>query len=175
MVDRLAGLLNMLGARPELARLEGLVRAWELVITAPFRSEEQERALAVGQRRLQTCPVYAQVNVVELTRTCVRLQRPAMAAVTVAFVGGGGGAAGSAEADAKRTEIVAMVRQAMLAMGTDGGVAQMRKDLAEVEEWGGGGGARFVNARGGIYFIIHNSICTHDIRVVVYQTYFNRC
>lgn len=144
MVDQLAALLDVLSAQPQLLRLDGLAGAWEHVIRAPFRgatrtrSEEQERTLCQGLRLLQACPVFARLDVVDLARTCVRLQRPHMAAVTLAFVGSGSDAA------ERTAEIVAMVRAAAAAQqaggagGDDGGGAEerLRMEIVKLEEMG---------------------------------------
>lgn len=136
MVDKLAVLLDTLSTEPRLLQLDGLVRAWEHVIRAPFRSAnrtrslEQERQLCGGLRRLQACPIFRRVNVVELARTCVRLQRPHMAAVTLAFVGdeeGGGGEV--------RKEIVALVRGAVGGGGAEAN-ATLKKEITDLEEFG---------------------------------------
>lgn len=134
MVDKLVALLDVLSAQPQLLRLDGLAAAWEHVIQAPFRSAtrtrsaEQELALCQGLRQLQACPVFARLNVVELARTCVRLQRPHMAAVTLAFVGSG------AEAGARTAEILALLQPS--AAGGAASLDRLRMDIVALEEFG---------------------------------------
>lgn len=132
MVDNLATLLDVLSAKPALLRLDTLARAWEHCIRAPFRnanrsrSGEQEQKLCAALRLLQACPLADKVDVLELAETCVRLQRPHMAAVMLAFV----------KDDAGREKIVALVQNAAAATHVKSAAAGLREDIVELEELG---------------------------------------
>lgn len=72
--------------------MNNLKLAWECVITEPFmhatkaRTYEQDQNLAKALILLQKCPISTFLNLEGLIAHCMRLERPWMAAIFVAFV-----------------------------------------------------------------------------------------
>lgn len=71
--------------------LASLKTAWECVIKEPFlhatktQSYEQENKLAKSLIWLQKCPISTFLNLKGLAEQCMRLERPHMAAILMAF------------------------------------------------------------------------------------------
>lgn len=124
MIDRLNELVEVLSTKAALLREEGLAAAWQCVIVHPFksanrtRSIDQEKRLAKALFQLQSCPLAAQLNLLELAQICIRLERVHMAAVLIPF----------AADDRQRDEIVRMVLKYRS--------AQFDEDLLHLEEFG---------------------------------------
>lgn len=96
MMDQLTALVHILSTKAELLHIPGLAAAWTAAIKAPFKQAttakvnpaEKEAMLVKALILLQSCPVSANLSLVELTEICLRLERPHMATVFLAFVKG---------------------------------------------------------------------------------------
>lgn len=84
--------MEIISTKSSLLHLSNLKLAWECVIKEPFshasktRSLEQELNLSKAFILLQKCPISTFLNLGELIDTCLRLDRPHMAAIFLAFV-----------------------------------------------------------------------------------------
>lgn len=82
-------LVNLLSTKASLLHIDGLVMAWDCVIRSPFKSAnqtksaEQEAILRKGLFALQSCPLARNLDLLDMASTCVRLNRPHMAAVII--------------------------------------------------------------------------------------------
>uniref|UniRef100_A0A1A9WSK0 RZZ complex subunit KNTC1/ROD C-terminal domain-containing protein n=1 Tax=Glossina brevipalpis TaxID=37001 RepID=A0A1A9WSK0_9MUSC len=91
MYPHLNALVNVLSCYAHLLHVEGLKMAWELVLVQPFKnasqtqSAEQEDILHKALFRLQSRPTVHSLNLLEFAEHCLRLRRPHMAAVFLAF------------------------------------------------------------------------------------------
>lgn len=91
IVPQLAALVHILSAKPELLHVAGLRSAWMAVIKAPFKQAsrvkptELEALLVKSLILLQSCPVSADLNLLELADICLRLEQPHLAVVLVAY------------------------------------------------------------------------------------------
>lgn len=85
-------LVEILSAQSKLLHLNNLKLAWEFIIQEPFvhatkaRNYEQDLNLSKGLILLQKCPISTFLNLQPLIDHCLRLDRPHMAAVVVAFM-----------------------------------------------------------------------------------------
>lgn len=84
-------LVEVLSTQSKLLHLASLKTAWECVIKEPFlhaskaRTYEQDANIAKALILLQKCPISTFLNLGEFIEHCLRLERPHMAAVFVAF------------------------------------------------------------------------------------------
>lgn len=91
MAKELNSLVDILSTKPEILSSEGLEKAWEYVLKLPFkkanhaRSYDQEEQLAKSLFRIQSCPLANKLDLIEIAADCVRLERPHMAVVLIAF------------------------------------------------------------------------------------------
>lgn len=74
--------------------MAGLKSAWECVIREPFKNAartktyEEDEKLAKAFVLLQKCPISTYLSLMSFAEECLRLNRPAMAAVFLAYVKG---------------------------------------------------------------------------------------
>lgn len=91
MSKELNALVDLLSTKPELLYSDGLIKAWECVLQLPFkkanhaRTLDQEEQLTKALFRIQSCPLANKLNLLEIAEDCVRLERPHMAVVLIAF------------------------------------------------------------------------------------------
>jgi kinetochore-associated protein 1 len=91
-VSHLSILVEILSTKSKLLHLSSLKLAWECVMKEPFlhatktRSYEQEIKLAKTLILLQKCPISTFIDFTNLIELCLRVERPHMAAIFVAFV-----------------------------------------------------------------------------------------
>ncbi|KAL5278300.1 KNTC1 family protein [Megaselia abdita] len=91
MTKELNSLVDLLSTKPELLYSDGLIKAWECVLKLPFkkanhaRTFDQEEQLTKALFRIQSCPLANKINLLEIAEDCVRLERPHMAVILVAF------------------------------------------------------------------------------------------
>ncbi|KAM7360055.1 kinetochore component rough deal isoform 2-T2 [Cochliomyia hominivorax] len=91
MVKDLNALVDLLSCKPQLLHTEGLIMAWDCVLLEPFKNANQTRSFEQEERlnktlfRLQSCPVVHSLNLFRFAETCLRLDRPHMAAIFLAF------------------------------------------------------------------------------------------
>ncbi|XP_059610159.1 kinetochore-associated protein 1 [Phlebotomus argentipes] len=86
MKKELLSIVNFLSVKQELLDVDGLRAAWELLIKSPFEkitgdNEELCRALCL----LQTCPVTAKINLVNLAHLCEHIDQVHMAAICMVY------------------------------------------------------------------------------------------
>ncbi|XP_023294177.2 uncharacterized protein LOC111677314 [Lucilia cuprina] len=123
MVKDLNALVDVLSCKPQLLHTEGLIMAWDCVLLEPFKnanqtkSFEQEEQLHKTLFRLQSCPVVHSLNLFRFAETCLRLDRPHMAAVFLAFC----------RADEQKTQI-----KRLITLRND----KMRNDILDLEDAG---------------------------------------
>lgn len=93
MTKELRTIIDTISAKHSLVHLDGLVVAWEYLIRMPFkninkvRSDEQDASMCRSMFLLQSCPVKARMNLIELAELCVRFRQLHVAAILIAFVG----------------------------------------------------------------------------------------
>lgn len=91
MTKELNSLVDLLSTKSDLLYSDGLVKAWECVLRLPFkkanhaRKIDQEDTLTKALFRIQSCPLSNKLNLLEIAEDCVRLARPHMAVVLLAF------------------------------------------------------------------------------------------
>ncbi|ETN63171.1 rough deal [Anopheles darlingi] len=91
MVANLRALIDIVTAKRQLFGLEGYRMAWELLIEQPFRSASREQSLAEDALlarslvMVQRCPISFRLNLLEIARECVTVNRVNMAAVLIGF------------------------------------------------------------------------------------------
>ena len=74
--------------------MAGLKSAWECVIREPFKnatrtkSYDEDEKLAKAFVLLQKCPISTYLSLLSFAEECLRLNRPAMAAIFLAYVKG---------------------------------------------------------------------------------------
>lgn len=84
--------MEILSTKSKLLHLSSLKSAWECVIKEPFmhatrvKSYEQDLKLSKALILLQKCPISTFLNLSDIADHCLRLERPHMAAILVAFV-----------------------------------------------------------------------------------------
>lgn len=116
-------LVEILSTQSKLLHLSSLKLAWECVIQEPFlhatkaRTYEQDLSLSKALILLQKCPISTFLNLEHLIDHCLRLDRPHMAAIFVAFVG-----------DKNREKFVKILEQF--------NKREMKKNIIELEEVG---------------------------------------
>jgi kinetochore-associated protein 1 len=92
MVQHLSILVEILSTKSKLLHLSSLKLAWECVMKEPLlhatkvRSYEQEVKLSKTFILLQKCPISTFLDLSNLIELCLRVERPHMAAIFVAFV-----------------------------------------------------------------------------------------
>lgn len=85
-------LVEILSTQSKLLHLSNLKLAWECVINEQIlhasktRSYENDLAISKALLLLQKCPISTFLNLDNFIQQCLRLERPHMAAVFVAFV-----------------------------------------------------------------------------------------
>lgn len=85
-------LVEILSTHSKLLHLSNLKLAWECVIKEPFlhatkaSSYEQDLKLSKAFILLQKCPISTFLNLESFVEQCLRLERPHMAAIFLAFV-----------------------------------------------------------------------------------------
>lgn len=90
-VAHLSILVEILSTKSKLLHLSSLKLAWECVMKEPFlhatklRSYDQEVKLLKAFILLQKCPISTFLDFTNLVELCLRLERPHMAAIFVAF------------------------------------------------------------------------------------------
>lgn len=90
MIQQLQSLVLILSSRTELLHVTGLASAWMAVIKSPFiraKSDSQDQALAKSLILLQSCPLTAYLDYVELTGLALRLGRTHIAALFLSYAG----------------------------------------------------------------------------------------
>ncbi|XP_063705773.1 uncharacterized protein LOC134834897 [Culicoides brevitarsis] len=88
MTQQLQSLVVILSSRTELLHVSGLASAWMTVIKAPFvrsKSDVQDHVLAKSLILLQSCPLTAYLDYIELTELALRLGRAHIAALFMAY------------------------------------------------------------------------------------------
>lgn len=91
MTKELNSLVDLLSTKSELLYSDGLIKAWECVLRLPFKKAnqaktfDQEEELTKALFRIQSCPLANKLNLFEMAEDCVRLERPHMAVVLIAF------------------------------------------------------------------------------------------
>lgn len=88
MIQQLQSLVLILSSRTELRHVTGLASAWMTVIKSPFiraKSDAQDQILTKSLILLQSCPLTAYLDYVELTELCLRLGRTHIAAIFVSY------------------------------------------------------------------------------------------
>lgn len=92
MTKELRAIIDVISAKHTLVHLDGLVVAWEYLIRMPFksinkvRSDEQDASMSSALFMLQSCPVKARMNIVELAELCIRFRQVHIAAILITFV-----------------------------------------------------------------------------------------
>lgn len=92
MTKELRTIIDTISAKHSLVHLDGLVVAWEYLIRMPFkninkvRSDEQDACMCRSLFLLQSCPVKARMNLLELAELCVRFRQVHVAAILIAFI-----------------------------------------------------------------------------------------
>lgn len=103
--------------------MSNLKVAWECVIKEPFlhatkaRSDEQDLKLVKALILLQKCPISTFLDLQSFIEQCLRLDRPHMAAIFLAFVN-----------EKKREPFVAMLQSC--------NKAELKKNVVELEDAG---------------------------------------
>ena len=88
----MSSLVNVLSSNSKLLHLSGLKSAWECVIREPFKNATRTKSCAEDEKiakafvLLQMCPISTYLSLIGLVEECLRLNRPAMAAIFIAYV-----------------------------------------------------------------------------------------
>lgn len=90
-IFNISTLVEILSTKSELLHLDSLKAAWECIIKEPFLNANKNRTtdenkLAKSLVILQKCPISTFLNFESLIEICMRLERPHMAAVFLAYI-----------------------------------------------------------------------------------------
>lgn len=116
-------LVEVLSTKSQLLHLDGLKQAWECVIKEPFlhatkaRTYEQDARLLSAFIALQKCPISTFLDLESHFELCMRLDRPHMAAIFMAFIN-----------EQKRGKFIKLLEAI--------DKSEMKKEIVELEDMG---------------------------------------
>lgn len=123
MVKQLSVLVETLSTKSKLLHLNNLKLAWEFVIQNPLihatkiQSFEEDQKLSKALIALQKCPISTFLSLIDLAEKFIRLERPHMAAICIAFT-----------KDPERSKIISMLSAQ--------NKRELRKNIEYLEEFG---------------------------------------